>query len=242
MPRFYHRVEFPHLCLLISGGHTMLVHMRSLGNYKIIGSTLDDSVGEAIDKAARIIRCEYSSDSSPASQFVAAAKESKYAVQFHDRLVGIPSSSKLHHSLDFSFSGLKESFKRLCNAQTEEFIANKKSDLAAAFMDACVDQLCNRVVRAVAIMESMNEAPSTITISGGVARNEYIFLALQEKLKAQTGLKIYRPEKSHHCVDNAAMIAWTALEYLAQNMTLPSWKNVDPDWSMSSSTASTFAA
>ena len=179
--------EFPFLALLVSGGHTMLVDVRAVGRYQLLGSTRDDAVGEAFDKTAKLLGLDY-----PGGPAVAAAAVNGRPGQFH-----FPRPMTDRPGLDFSFSGLK-TFTRNTAAQCElnpQVIA----DIALAFQDAAVDTLVIKCTRA---MQTSGRA--RLVVAGGVGANK----VLRERLSTmadEKGYRVYYP-RPEFCTDNAAMI------------------------------------
>ena len=178
----HRELEPPFLCLIISGGHTHLVHIKSYNKFEIIGKTRDDAIGEAFDKVARVIGLGY-----PGGPKVDnLAKE------------GIPNIElpKTHiDGLDFSFSGIKTAIINLHHKNPEI----NKADLCASFEKYVTEILINNAIKA-----SEKLKIKTIALAGGVSANSYIrksFIDLEKQ-----GYKIYYPEPIL-CTDNAAMIA-----------------------------------
>lgn len=169
----YHQVSFPCLCLLISGGHTLLLVARGLGDYVQLGTTLDESVGETIDKASRMLKFPYDENVGPAAAFVKAALNLGSLSQF-DHSFPLPSSRRMAHSLDFSFSGLKTSLSTYLKSISLESLC--KGRIAAAFMDACAAQLADRVNRAISNsnLDYDKEGEIPLIVGGGAARNEFL--------------------------------------------------------------------
>lgn len=172
----------PFLCLIISGGHTHLVHIQDYDKFEIIGRTKDDAIGEAFDKVARVIGLGY-----PGGPKVdKLAKEGQANIEL----------PKTHiEGLDFSFSGIKTAIINLHHKNPEI----NKADLCASFEKYVTDILINNAIKAAEQLKI-----KTIALAGGVSANSYIreqFLKLQEQ-----GYKIYYPAPIL-CTDNAAMIA-----------------------------------
>ena len=172
----------PFLCLIISGGHTHLVHIQDYDKFEMIGRTKDDAIGEAFDKVARVIGLGY-----PGGPKVdKLAKEGQANIEL----------PKTHiEGLDFSFSGIKTAIINLHHKNPEI----NKADLCASFEKYVTEILINNTVKAA---KELNI--NTIALAGGVSANSYIrqkFIELEEQ-----GYKIYYPEPIL-CTDNAAMIA-----------------------------------
>jgi N6-L-threonylcarbamoyladenine synthase len=184
----------PFLCLLISGGHTQIIQVDDLMNYKVIGQTIDDAAGEAFDKAAKVIGLDY-----PGGPAI-----SKLAANGNIKAFNFPSPKA--PGLDFSFSGLKTSFLYLVRDHLQsdpDFIKNNIHDLCASYQHRIVSYLLQKLEKAVAVT-----GIKEICLAGGVAANGYLRENLT-KLSLKNNWKIYIPELQY-CTDNAAMIAITA--------------------------------
>lgn len=176
---------FPHLCLVVSGGHTELVEVRSPGEYAILGETIDDAAGEAFDKGARLMGLGY-----PGGRAVQEAARTGNPKRY-----ALP-RPKPKNALDFSFSGLKTAVLRLVEAEGE---ALSVPDAAASLQAAIVDALADRVALALD-----HTGARALSLVGGVAANQ----ALRSRLAAEAerqGVSFFVPE-IEFCTDNAAMI------------------------------------
>lgn len=174
----------PFLCLIISGGHTHLVNVKSYSDFEVLGKTRDDAIGEAFDKVARVVGLGY-----PGGPKVdKLAKEGKPVYK-------LPISS--FDNLDFSFSGIKTAVINLNHNSKEEL---NKADLCASFQEAATEMLMKNVRKAV---KMLNE--DKIVIAGGVSRNSFIRSSF-DKLADELNIKVFYPEPIL-CTDNAAMIA-----------------------------------
>lgn len=194
--------EFPFLCLLVSGGHTLLVDVQGLGDYTILGDTLDDAAGEAFDKTAKMLGLPY-----PGGRYIAELAEHGDVTRFK-----FPRPMMNRPGLDFSFSGLK-TFTRLTweDNQDDDDIEQLKADIAACFQDAVVDTLTKKCLRAI-----KQTGHTSLVISGGVSAN----LQLRETLKKmgqKHHFKSYFPDLKY-CTDNGAMIAIAGAMRLEQNI------------------------
>ena len=184
------KIKFPALALLVSGGHTELVLIKNWLNYKIIGETLDDAVGEAFDKVARLLGLPY--PGGPAL--------SKLAKNVKHRMFDIELPRPMLNSkdLNFSFSGLKTA---VLYALRDNPKINK-AILAKEFQNAAVEVLVSKTLKAVA-----KHKPKTLIVAGGVAANKHLQKELTKTLNPKRyALKIFFPEKDF-IGDNAAMIA-----------------------------------
>ena len=183
--------DFPFLCLLVSGGHTQIVKVNSPFDMEIIGTTIDDAAGEALDKCAKVMGLPY--PGGPVIDRLAKEGNPK-AFHFAKPRVG---------GLDFSFSGLKTSFLyTLRDAVREEpdFIEQHKADLCASLLHTVVDILAERVVRA-----AKEHNIKDIAIGGGVAANSVLRARIADE-GARRGWRTFIPELKF-TTDNAAMIA-----------------------------------
>ena len=204
--------SFPFLTLLISGGHCLLINAKSLGEYEIVGQTLDDAVGEAFDKVAKILELGY-----PGGPKIEAI-----AKQGDPNAFDFPRPMTAKKNCDFSFSGLKTAvfyeFKKI--KTIDESI---KADLAASFQAAVADTL---VTKTKSAMEKTGL--KELVIGGGVASNKYIRDKLITSLEISN---IFFPP-IHRCTDNGAMIAYAGSFYLKdvnRDLTL----NIKPRWPLS---------
>lgn len=208
---------FPAVCLLVSGGHTELILMRSHDDYELLGQTIDDAAGEAFDKGARLLGLGY-----PGGPAIQRASEGGDSGAF-----AFP-RSQLGDSLDFSFSGLKTSLLRQVDPyrlpdnrpkQTGAIFPEHRpplyrddlplADLAASYEEAIVDVLATKLVRA-----TEQTGAATMLIAGGVAANRKLRDRVQHL--APAGVQVGWPAMEF-CTDNAAMIAGRAWHLAQQN-------------------------
>ena len=180
-------LEPPLVVLLVSGGHTMLVSMDDHGRYRLLGTTVDDAVGEAFDKVARVMGLGY--PGGPAIDRVALTGDPT-AVTF---------PRAMPEGLDFSLSGLKTAVIRYVRDNPEAPVA----DVAASFQAAVVDTLIDKTRRAVAEVGA-----KTVCLGGGVAANSLLRERMLDLATAE-GLRCFLPSRSM-CTDNAAMVAAAA--------------------------------
>tara|TARA_R110002074_G_scaffold202143_1_gene370044 strand:+ start:316 stop:1311 length:996 start_codon:yes stop_codon:yes gene_type:complete len=182
---------FPFLCLLVSGGHTMIVQANGLGDYEVLGQSRDDAVGEAFDKVAKQLELGY--PGGPAIERLANQSES--------RRDNFPRPMIDHPSMDFSFSGLKTHtlLEYRKTAQTHE----EKADIAYAFQQAVTDTLFAKCQRAMA-----QTGMKTLVVAGGVSANR----KLREKFSQLEDANVIFPDMNL-CTDNGVMIAYAGLQY-----------------------------
>jgi N6-L-threonylcarbamoyladenine synthase len=179
---------FPFIALLVSGGHTLLVEVKGLGQYRILGESVDDAVGEAFDKTAKLLGLGY-----PGGPQLARLAEQGDPARFR-----FPRPMLDRPGLDFSFSGLKTAVLHQLNKQPVD--AQCKADIARAFEDAVVDTLSEKCRRALE-----HTGDTRLVVAGGVGAN----LRLRQRLldmTAQRGARAYYPRPAY-CTDNGAMIA-----------------------------------
>ncbi|MBX9645019.1 MAG: tRNA (adenosine(37)-N6)-threonylcarbamoyltransferase complex transferase subunit TsaD [Novosphingobium sp.] len=205
-------LQFPYLLLLVSGGHCQLLLVSGVGCYRRLATTIDDALGEAFDKTAKILGLGF--PGGPAVERLAREGNAK-AVSLPKPLLG---SAEPH----FSFAGLKSAVLRAKQADI-----HRDADIAAAFQQAAVDCVLDRTRKALSAIDK----PTALVVAGGVAANQAVRGAL-EALAAEYGLPFVAPPLSL-CTDNAAMIAWAGIERLGQSDPLdfvarPRWP-LDPD-------------
>ena len=187
--------EFPFLALLVSGGHTMLIHVRALGDYEMLGTTLDDAVGEAFDKTAKLLGLGY-----PGGPALAALAE-----QGDDHAFALPRPMLNKPGFDFSFSGLKTAVM-LEVRKAEATGSLNKADVAASFQRAAVDTLIGRAIKA-----ANAQGLDRIVVAGGVGANKLLRKEIAERFE---GTVVY--PRMEFCTDNGAMIAVAGALRLAE--------------------------
>ncbi len=179
--------SFPFLSLLVSGGHTMLISVKAIGSYEVLGTTLDDAVGEAFDKTAKLLGLPYSG----------GIELEKLAEKGNPNSFELSRPMMTKPGLNFSFSGLKTQVRLLIESNGED----KYSDIAASFQEAAIDTLylkCRRAIR-------QNKYKSLV-VAGGVAANKLLRVKL-EKLCKDNNISFHIPEHKL-CTDNGLMIAY----------------------------------
>jgi len=181
--------DFPFVALLVSGGHTLLVAVKGVGEYEILGDTLDDAAGEAFDKTAKLLGLDY-----PGGPALAKLAESGDPKRFH-----FPRPMTNRPGLDFSFSGLKTFAVNTASENGDD--PQTRADIARAFQDALVDTLLIKCRRAL-----KQTGMHRLVMAGGVSANR----ALRERLQAaagKEGFRVFYPRPAF-CTDNGAMIAF----------------------------------
>ncbi len=181
--------DFPFIALLVSGGHTLLVKVEGLGQYEVLGESLDDAAGEAFDKIAKFLGLSY-----PGGPSLSKLAKNGDVSRFH-----FPRPMTDRPGLDFSFSGLKTFTVNTFHAQTEDI--HLKADIAAAFQEAVVDTLVIKCRRAI-----MQTKINRLVVAGGVSANALLRERLDGAMKKLKG-EVFYPELKF-CTDNGAMIAY----------------------------------
>lgn len=196
-------LAFPYLLLLVSGGHCQLVAVEGVGRYRQLGTTIDDALGEAFDKVAKMLGLGY--PGGPAVERLAALGDP-------DRFV-LPRPLLGTRSCDFSFSGLKTAVRHQILALGPE--AGREQvmrDLCASFQAAVGDVLVDRATRALRAFRAGHDRGRTLVLAGGVAANRYLRRRLEAATAAE-GFALVAPPLPL-CTDNAVMIAWAGIERL----------------------------
>lgn len=197
---------FPYLLLLVSGGHCQLLIVEGVGRYERLGGTIDDAVGEAFDKTAKIMGLGF-----PGGPAVEARARTGNPDRFP-----LPRPLTGREGCDFSFSGLKTAVRKTL-LDLEEVTESDKADLAASFQKAVGDILASRVEAAFAMAGRRLGPEPRLVIAGGVAANAYLREKLKSLCVARGASFIVPPPKL--CTDNGAMIAWAGAERLALGLT-----------------------
>lgn len=205
---------FPFVALLVSGGHTMLVAVQGIGQYRLLGESIDDAAGEAFDKTAKLLGLDYPG----------GAALSNMAQQGDPERFTFPRPMTDRPGLDFSFSGLKTYAATAIRNQDDT--PQTRADIARAFEDAVVDTLAIKCRRAL-----QQEQMKRLVIAGGVSANQRLRTTLQQLLQNMGGQVYYpRPEL---CTDNGAMIAYAGLQRLKAGQHEALGVTVKPRWPLS---------
>jgi len=221
-PRLTDGIGFPYLLLLASGGHTQLVAVRGVGDYIRLGTTVDDAIGEAFDKIAKLLGLGY-----PGGPAVERLAESGDPERF-----ALPRPMLGRREADFSLSGLKTAL-RIEAERLVPLAPGDIADLCASFQAAVVDVVVDRVRVALRTFGTVAGHPTALVAAGGVAANGAIRRALTAQA-GEVGLRFVAPP-SALCGDNGAMIGWAGLERLRlgliDDLTAPArarWPFADP--------------
>lgn len=203
---------FPFVALLVSGGHTQLMRVRGVGEYALLGETVDDAAGEAFDKTAKLLGLPY-----PGGPELARLAEQGQAGRFQ-----LPRPMLRSGDLDFSFSGLKTAV--LNAVRGPGWVLAAAADLAAEFQQAVVDVLCAKALAAM-----RKTGLKTLVVAGGVGANRHLRASLDAAVGARGG-RVHYPEPEL-CTDNGAMIAFAgALRLAAGERGMAPRVRVRPRW------------
>jgi N6-L-threonylcarbamoyladenine synthase len=205
--------EFPFVALLVSGGHSMLVSVKGIGHYEILGESVDDAAGEAFDKTAKLLGLDY-----PGGPLLAKLAESGEAGHYK-----FPRPMTDRPGLDFSFSGLKTFAANTIRAANDD--AQTRANIAYAFQEAVIDTLvikCRRALKQTGLKR--------LVIAGGVSANKQLRIALQDLMVKMQG-EVFYP-RMEFCTDNGAMIAYAGLQRLHAGESEPLSTKAQPRWSL----------
>jgi len=199
-PRLTDDINFPYLLLLVSGGHTQFIEVTDIANYKRLATTIDDALGEAFDKTAKLLSLDY-----PGGPQV-----EKCALDGDPKRFAFPRPLSGKSELNFSFSGLKTAVRQAAN-KLAPLSQQDVADICASFQAAIIDVLVNRTQKMIMLFnEQHHDSEKNLVVAGGVAANKAIRAALENTTR-QHGWNLIAPPLDL-CTDNAAMIAWAAIE------------------------------
>lgn len=205
-PRLTDAIAFPYCLFLASGGHTQIVAVTGVGRYVRLGTTVDDAIGEAFDKVAKMLGLPY-----PGGPQVERAAANGDATRF-----AFPRPMQGRPDANFSLSGLKTAVRTEASRLTE-IIPQDVNDLCASFQAAVLDSTADRLKVGLRLFRERFGAPHALVAAGGVAANHAIRGALDGVARA-AGTQLIMPPPAL-CTDNGAMIAWAGAERLALGMT-----------------------
>ena len=204
--RLTHQATFPYLLLLISGGHCQLLEVAGVGAYRRIGTTIDDAVGEAFDKTAKLLGLGF-----PGGPAVEAA-----ALQGDPLAFALPRPLAGTETCDFSFSGLKTAVLHAVR-DSASLTDARRADMAASFQAAVADVLVDRTERAMNQFAERHPNARSLVVAGGVAANQALRSRLDLAAAAHDFTLLVPPIRL--CTDNAVMIAWAGVERLRLGLT-----------------------
>ena len=205
--------HFPFIALLVSGGHTQLMKVGAVGDYELLGETVDDAAGEAFDKTAKLLGLPY-----PGGPALASLADSGNPKRFK-----LPRPMMTSGDLNFSFSGLKTAALTL--ARREEMTAQNKADIAAAFQSAIVEVLVAKSSEAI-----LRSGLDQLVVAGGVGANQHLRVVLAQKA-ASEGFEVFYPPLDL-CTDNGAMIAYAGAQRIRAGVTEDRAFSVRPRWDL----------
>jgi N6-L-threonylcarbamoyladenine synthase len=204
--RLTDHTPFPYCLFLASGGHTQILAVRGVGDYVRLGTTMDDAIGEAFDKTAKLLGLGYPGGPQ-VEQEAKAGNPNRFA---------LPRPMQHRKEADFSLSGLKTALR--LEAEAIAPLSNEDvADLCASFQQAVVEVVYDRLRAGLRLFRESCGAPTALVAAGGVAANQAIRAVLQ-KLANDSGIALVLPPMQL-CTDNGAMIAWAGAERLALGMT-----------------------
>ena len=216
-------LEFPYLLLLVSGGHCQLLAVEGVGAYRRLGTTIDDAIGEAFDKVAKMLGLGY-----PGGPRVEARARNGDPDRFR-----LPRPMKGREGCNFSFSGLKTAVRHAIDGLGREPAETDIDDLCAGFQTAAGEAIVDRTGNAMDMFRGLHPGANDLVAAGGVAANGALRMMLED-LCDEKGFRPTAPEPAL-CTDNGAMIAWAGLERLRAGRTdtldfapRPRWP-LDPD-------------
>ncbi|MCL4130144.1 UNVERIFIED_CONTAM: hypothetical protein GTU68_025613 [Idotea baltica] len=203
--------EFPFVALLVSGGHTMMVEVNGIGEYTILGESVDDAAGEAFDKTAKLMGLDY-----PGGPLLSKLAESGTKGRFK-----FPRPMTDRPGLDFSFSGLKTFAANTIRANDDDL--QTRADIAFAFQEAVADTLAIKCRRAL-----KQTGMKRLVMAGGVSANTYLRQELEAMMK-KIGGEVFYP-RTEFCTDNGAMIAYAGMQRLKNGETTDLAVQAKPRW------------
>ncbi len=202
-------VDYPFVSVLVSGGHTMIIYMKDLGNYKIISSTIDDSIGECFDKVARALGID-AVPGGPELEKLAEGGEYKYKINS-------PFVKTAPHNM--SFSGVKASVLRIIRASTlsqDKQDKQDKRDIAYSFQHFSIKYLLKKVMLSLKILSEQKQEVKCVVVTGGVASNKYLRDNFYKKFEYTDIPVMYPP--INLCTDNGVMVAWNGMEKIKRGI------------------------
>lgn len=234
-------VEFPFVVLLVSGGHNLLLLAQDVGQYTQLGTTVDDAIGEAYDKTARLLGLDLKLGGGPALEKLALEGDSN-AYQF---------SVPMRHRQDcnFSYAGLKNQVRMAIAAkninaevplsETDKEERQLRADFAASFQRVAVLHLEDKCRRALKLARTLDPSVQCLVVSGGVASNQVVRSRLNT-ISEEVGVRLVCPPP-RLCTDNGVMVAWAGVEHYTKGMieppppideSLDSWLDLRPRWQL----------
>lgn len=203
--RLTHHVDFPYLLLLVSGGHCQFLVVEEVGKYTYLGGTLDDAIGECLDKTARLLGYPYPG----------GPRIEHLALTGCEEAFALPKPLKGQEGCAFSFSGLKTAARKVI-LENKETSPSFEADFCASLQKTIGDILVDRCSHALIMAQSKRNEINTLVVGGGVAANQYFKNRLSKWARTQS-VEVVAPPVSL-CTDNGAMVAWAGVERLRKGL------------------------
>ncbi len=221
MARLTNDISFPYLLLLVSGGHCQILAVEAPGKYVCLGSTIDDSAGEAFDKVAKMLQIGY-----PGGPNI-----ERVSIKGNSKRFTFPRPMKGRNDCLFSFSGLKTAVRHQIEI-LGELSEQDKADLAASFQQAAVESIIDRLQKGIILFKEKYPEGKNLVVSGGVAANTMLRNSIDRL--AQKQHMIFAAPPLNLCTDNGVMIAWAGLERFQNGKTSPLDFKARPRWPLDS--------
>ena len=223
--RISNDVDFPYLLLLVSGGHCQILVVKDVDNYERLGTTIDDAVGEAFDKVAKMLGLGY--PGGPAVE--------KQALSGNEKRFTLPQPLIASKDCNLSFSGLKTAVRKIIETYSPDgdithanIPSEDISDICACFQYTATKCLCNKLERAISYFKANYPQGKHLVVSGGVASNTYLRSKLQNL--ADKNNMIFAAPPIRFCTDNGVMVAWAGLERYKKGLISPLDFKPRPRW------------
>ncbi len=224
-PRLTENIKFPYLALLVSGGHTQFLLIRDIDDMLELGTTIDDALGEAFDKTAKMMGLPY-----PGGPYIEQLAQKCRDPQKAIDTYPLPKPLYRRAGCDFSFSGLKTAIAKQVQSPPDGDIKPEDAhDIAHAFQHTILEIIKDRLQNAICLAQDLSQEKLTqMVIVGGVSANRYLYNGIKDMAHTHTLECLTPPLKL--CTDNGAMIAWAGLEFLHKGITHPLSFPARPRW------------
>ena len=206
-PRLTDNIAFPYLLLLASGGHAQILAVLGVGQYRRLGTTIDDAMGEAFDKVAKMVGLGHPG----------GPRVERSAADGNPRRFDLPRPLKGRPGCDFSFSGLKNAVRLAVEALPRPLSGQDQADICASFQQAVTDSVAERAGNAIALFKRDWPQGTHLVVAGGVAANAKLRQTLSDL--AQANAMTFLAPPLSLCTDNGAMIAWAGIERFRLGLT-----------------------
>tara|TARA_B110000438_G_C15744174_1_gene619914 strand:+ start:251 stop:1273 length:1023 start_codon:yes stop_codon:yes gene_type:complete len=214
-PTFNNKINYPYVCFLLTGGHTQIYLVKSINEYELLGETLDDAIGEAFDKVAKILNLSY-----PGGPII-----EKKAINGNSETFKLPHPLKNEKNLNFSFSGIKTAVNIIVKKEKkiDEIFVN---NMSASFQNKLSEILISKLNLTVNFLKKRKINISQISLVGGVSANQYIYKKIKEEADIHN-LSVIMPP-NYMFSDNAAMIGWASILKYSKNFTTDIFFKANP--------------